>query len=300
MTFRSTALVLLAAGIVAAGVAAASAAGRDDAYRPPNGDTGSYLGQLYGDGGQQSTPDYRPAPSSPPASQGGDVYYPPRAPGAGNDAYRPPSGDTYRGGGDSYSRDSGPGYGEPYRPPSSADRDFDDRGPRRDYSDAPPPRETYSKNEIVDAGHKFFGGVSQGLASVVEYAFQEAGRPNGYILGEDAGGAFVAGLRYGEGMLFTKDAGHHKVFWQGPSLGYDFGAEGSKTMVLVYNLRDISEIYNRFAGVQGSAYVVGGVGIQFQKYGDVVLAPIRSGLGLRLGANVGYLKYTRSPTWNPF
>jgi len=134
----------------------------------------------------------------------------------------------------------------------------------------------------------------------VEYAFQKAGRPNGYILGEDAGGAFIAGLRYGEGMLYTKDAGIHKVFWQGPSVGYDFGAEGSKTMVLVYNLRDPSQIYHRFGGVQGSAYIVGGVGLQFQKYGDVTLAPIRSGIGLRLGANVGYLKYTRAPTWNPF
>jgi hypothetical protein len=152
----------------------------------------------------------------------------------------------------------------------------------------------------LNAGHRFFGSVSQGLASVVEYAFQKQGRPNGYILGEDAGGAFVAGLRYGEGVLYTKDAGSHKVFWQGPSVGYDFGAEGSKVMVLVYRLRDPSDIYHRFGGVQGSAYVVGGVGIQFQQYGDVVLAPIRSGIGLRLGANVGYLKYTRYPTWNPF
>ena len=158
----------------------------------------------------------------------------------------------------------------------------------------------YSKNEIAEAGHGFFGSVSRGLASAIEYTFQKAGRPNGYILGEDAGGAFVAGLRYGEGRLHTKDAGAHKVYWQGPSLGYDFGGEGSKTMVLVYNLRDPSDIYNRFGGVQGAAYLVGGVSVQFQKHGDVVLAPIRSGIGLRLGANVGYLKYTRSPTWNPF
>ncbi|MFA9549654.1 MAG: DUF1134 domain-containing protein [Hyphomicrobium sp.] len=160
--------------------------------------------------------------------------------------------------------------------------------------------EGYSQNEIMHAGHGFFGSVSKGLASVVEYTFQKAGRPNGYILGEDAGGAFIAGLRYGEGTLYTKDAGVHKVFWQGPSIGYDFGAEGSKTMVLVYNLRDPSQIYHRFGGVQGSAYLIGGVGVQFQKYGDVSLAPIRSGIGLRLGANIGYLKYTRAPTWNPF
>ena len=142
--------------------------------------------------------------------------------------------------------------------------------------------------------------MNTGLASAIEWAFQKAGRPNGYILGQDAGGAVVAGVRYGEGKLHTKDAGDHKVFWQGPAVGYDFGAEGSKVMVLVYNLHDPSDIYNRFGGVEGSAYVVGGVGVQLQKAGDITLAPIRAGVGLRLGANVGYLKYTRNPTWNPF
>ncbi len=160
--------------------------------------------------------------------------------------------------------------------------------------------DTYSSDEILAAGHSFFGRVSTGLARVVEYAFSKSGRPNGYILGEEAGGAFVAGLRYGEGTLHTKDAGAHKVFWQGPSLGYDFGAEGSKTMVLVYNLRNLDELYGRFAGVDGSAYFIGGVGLTFQKRDHITLAPIRSGVGLRLGANVGYLKYTRRPTWNPF
>jgi hypothetical protein len=138
------------------------------------------------------------------------------------------------------------------------------------------------------------------LASVIEHAFRKQGRPNGYILGEDLGGAFIAGLRYGEGWLYTKEAGKHKVYWQGPSIGYDAGAEGSKVMVLVYNLTDPGDVYRRFGGVDGSAYIVGGVGLTFQVNGDVVLAPIRSGIGLRLGANVGYLKYTRRPTWNPF
>jgi hypothetical protein len=159
---------------------------------------------------------------------------------------------------------------------------------------------TFSMEEITGAGHRFFGKVSVGFAKVVEYAFQRSGRPNGYILGEEAGGAFVAGLRYGEGMLHTKDAGQHRIFWQGPSVGYDFGAEGSKTMVLVYNLNSPGEIYNTFAGVDGSAYFIGGVGITYLARNDLVLAPIRSGVGLRLGANIGYLKYTRQPTWNPF
>lgn len=168
-----------------------------------------------------------------------------------------------------------------------------------------PPREaqregTYSDDEIIQAGGRFFGRVTTGLARVVEYAFKNSGRPNGYILGEEASGAFVAGLRYGEGTMYTKNAGEHKVFWQGPSIGYDFGASGSKTMILVYNLKRVEDIYATYGGVDGSAYFIGGVGVTFQKHGHVTLAPIRSGVGLRLGANVGYLKYTRKPTWNPF
>ena len=188
----------------------------------------------------------------------------------------------------------------------------DQGGPGRPYEPAPaagggsyvaPGAEdkgTFSMEEIKEAGHHFFGRVSIDLAKVIEYAFQRAGRPNGYILGEEAGGAFIAGLRYGEGTLYTKDAGNHSIYWQGPSLGYDFGAEGSKTMVLVYDLRSPGEIFTTYAGVDGSAYFIGGVGITFLTRGHVALAPIRSGIGLRLGANVGYLKYTHEPTWNPF
>ena len=159
---------------------------------------------------------------------------------------------------------------------------------------------TFSPDEIKAAGHRFFGRVSMEFAQIVEYAFQRAGRPNGYILGEEAGGALIAGVRYGEGTLYTKDAGNHKVFWQGPSLGYDFGAEGSKTMVLVYHLQSPGEIFMTYPGIDGSAYFIGGVGVTFLKRDHITLAPIRSGVGLRLGANIGYLKYTREPTWNPF
>lgn len=188
----------------------------------------------------------------------------------------------------------------------------DPGGPGVPYTAAPPPgsnnaplpeansSNSFSVEEVTDAGHRFFGSVSIGLARAIEYTFQKAGRPNGYILGEEAGGAVIAGVRYGEGTLFTKDAGNHRLYWQGPSLGYDLGAEGSKTMVLVYDLRSPGEIFSTFAGVDGSAYLIGGVGVTFMANNHVVLAPIRSGLGLRLGANVGYLKYTREPTWNPF
>ncbi len=158
----------------------------------------------------------------------------------------------------------------------------------------------YSSNEILDTGHRFFGGVSRGLAQVVEKAFSQWGLPNGYILGEEASGAFVAGLRYGEGTLFTKNAGDLRVFWQGPSLGFDAGGDGARTMMLVYNLPATEAIYERFAGVDGSAYFIGGFGMTALTANNVVLVPIRSGVGFRLGANIGYLKFTPRPTWNPF
>jgi hypothetical protein len=158
----------------------------------------------------------------------------------------------------------------------------------------------FSSNEILDSGHKFFGTVSRGLAQVVEKAFSQFGQPNGYILGEEAGGAFVAGLRYGEGTLYTKNAGDLRVFWQGPSIGFDAGGEGARTMMLVYNLPATETIYNRFGGIDGSAYFIGGFGMTALGAGNVVVVPIRAGVGLRLGANIGYLKFTPKATWNPF
>ncbi|OJU05894.1 MAG: hypothetical protein BGN83_14665 [Rhizobium sp. 63-7] len=158
----------------------------------------------------------------------------------------------------------------------------------------------YTMQEIVDAGHGFFGSATGGLAKVVERAFQQYGLPNGYVLGQEGSGAFIAGLTYGEGELYTKNAGQHPVFWQGPSLGIDYGGQGSRAMMLVYNLSSIEDLYKRFGGVSGSAFVVAGVGMTVLRNNDVVIVPIRTGLGARLGVNVGYLKVTRSPTWNPF
>lgn len=160
--------------------------------------------------------------------------------------------------------------------------------------------DTYSGSEIVATGGEFFGSVAQGLASLVERATSEFGLPNAYILGQEAGGAFFAGVRYGEGTMYTRNQGEHAIFWQGPSVGLDFGGDGSKVMMLVYNLGSVQAAYDRFPGVDGSAYVVGGLGMTVMKYGDVVLVPIRSGVGLRAGLNVGYLKFTDQPTWNPF
>jgi hypothetical protein len=166
---------------------------------------------------------------------------------------------------------------------------------------APQPQQPqYSSNEILDNGHRFFGTVSRGLAQVVEKAFSQFGQPNGYILGEEAGGAFVAGLRYGEGTLYTKNAGDLRVFWQGPSIGLDAGGEGARTMMLVYNLPSTEAVYNRFGGIDGSAYFIGGFGMTALGAGNIVVVPIRAGVGLRLGANIGYLKFTPKATWNPF
>src|SRR5262245_6124746 len=158
----------------------------------------------------------------------------------------------------------------------------------------------YSSSEIVDAGHRFFGAISRGLAQVVEKAGSQFGLPNGYVLGQEGGGAVVVGLRYGEGILYTKNAGDLRVFWEGPSLGYDFGIEGARTMMLVYNLPATDTIYQRFAGIDGSAYFVGGLGMTALTMNNIVVVPIRTGVGIRLGANVGYLKFTPAGTWNPF
>lgn len=160
--------------------------------------------------------------------------------------------------------------------------------------------DTYSGDELVETGHEFFGSVAQGLASLVERAVSQFGLPNAYILGEEAGGAIFAGARYGEGTMYTRNQGEHPVFWQGPTVGLDFGADGSKVMMLVYNLSSVSDVYGRYPGVDGSAYVLGGFGMTVIKYGNVVMVPIRSGVGARLGVNVGYLKFTQEPTWNPF
>jgi hypothetical protein len=158
----------------------------------------------------------------------------------------------------------------------------------------------YSPNELVNAGHQFFGTVSQGLANVIERAISNWGQPNGYVLGQEAGGAIVAGLRYGDGTLYTKNAGDLRVYWQGPSVGFDWGGDGARTMMLVYNLPKTDAVYQRFAGIDGSAYFIGGFGMTALTANNIVVVPIRSGVGLRLGANIGYLKFTPNATWNPF
>lgn len=161
--------------------------------------------------------------------------------------------------------------------------------------------ETYSSEEIIEKSHNFFGKTTRGVAEAVEYVFSSKGEPTAYIVGEEAAGAVVAGLRYGEGTIYYKNGAKERIFWQGPSLGFDFGGNGSRALVLVYNSTSPSELHDgRFGGVEGSAYLIGGLGVNYEKAGDIILAPIRTGVGARLGANIGYLKYTPRPTWNPF
>jgi hypothetical protein len=163
-----------------------------------------------------------------------------------------------------------------------------------------PAEEGYSIDEIRAATRGFFGSISTSLASVLEYAFSQSGRPSAYVLGNEGGGALIAGVRYGKGMLYLRNGGTREVYWHGPSIGYDLGAAGSKTMFLIYRLRDPENLFGGFTGVDGSAFVVGGVGLTFLTDGKILMAPIRSGLGLRVGANIGYIRFTPQPTWNPF
>lgn len=162
------------------------------------------------------------------------------------------------------------------------------------------PQQRYAQDDLLNAGHAFFGSASAGLASVIERVVQQYGLPNAYVLGEEASGALFGGLRYGEGTMHTRNSGDHKVYWQGPSVGWDFGGDGNRTMMLVYNLESTESIYRRFLGISGQAYLVGGLGVTALKRGNTILVPVRTGVGARLGVNVGYLKMRSRPTWNPF
>lgn len=160
--------------------------------------------------------------------------------------------------------------------------------------------DTYTTEEIVAAGHGFFGGVAEGLGALVERAMSQYGQPNAYILGQEGSGAFFIGARYGDGTMYTRNAGNHPLFWQGPSLGLNFGGGGSRVMMLVYNLPTLDAIYDRFPGVEGSIYAVGGFGMSALRKQYMYVVPITAGLGLKAGVSVGYVNFTREPTWNPF
>ncbi|MCC3861331.1 DUF1134 domain-containing protein [Pseudemcibacter aquimaris] len=162
------------------------------------------------------------------------------------------------------------------------------------------PNSTYDKENVINAASEFFGEGSEAVASVIEKAFADLGRPNGYIIGTEASAALIVGARYGDGVLSHKIEGDTKVYWKGPSIGIDVGANGSRVFALVYNLNDTQELYQRFPAVEGSLYYVAGVGMNYQQVDEIVIAPIRMGVGLRAGVNLGYLHFTKERSWNPF
>ena len=162
------------------------------------------------------------------------------------------------------------------------------------------PGATYNENELVEALSAHLGVTAESAGTMVERLFRKQGRPVGYITGQEGGGAFVAGLRYGDGTLWMKDGSNQKVYWRGPSVGWDWGGNASKVFTLVYGLEDPNYIFRRFPGVDGSAYIVGGMGVNYQRAEGVTLAPIRTGVGARLGANIGYLSYKRKKGIWPF
>lgn len=170
------------------------------------------------------------------------------------------------------------------------------QGPVRDADN----QEAFEQKTILEEAEAFFGEGAEGLADVVARVFKEQGRPNAYIKGEEAGGAIGIGVRYGNGTLVLKRGGTRQVHWQGPSIGFDVGANVVKVFVLVYNLSDIESIFQRYPGVEGSLYFVAGIGVNYLQSGDIVLAPIRFGVGWRLGASAGYMHITREKSWIPF
>lgn len=165
---------------------------------------------------------------------------------------------------------------------------------------AGPEAQTYSRDEIVNQVSDFMGVTAESAGAVVEKIFAQNGRPTGYIAGEEGSGSFIVGARYGRGLLYMKDRPPLEVFWQGPSAGFDWGGNASRVFTLCYDLQVAEAIYQRFPGVEGSAYFIGGLGVNYQRAGGITLAPIRAGVGLRLGANVGYLAYTRQRNILPF
>ncbi len=169
--------------------------------------------------------------------------------------------------------------------------------------DTAPPEQSddrYEETTVLREVEEFFGEGAEGLADVVKKIFQEQGRPNAFIKGEEAAAAIGVGVRYGTGTLLMKNGQRQKIYWQGPSIGFDLGANAVKTFVLIYNLDSPAKLFQRYPGVEGSLYFVGGVGVNYLQSGRTVLAPIRFGVGWRQGINVGYMHFTREKSLNPF
>ncbi len=195
---------------------------------------------------------------------------------------------------------------EPLPAPAEAPSELPAEWSTQPQTAAPPaatttaPTATVAREDVFAAGERVFGRGAQGLAGVLERVLREQGEPIATIEGQEAGGAFVFGVRYGSGIMNHRIEGQRTVYWTGPSLGFDFGANANKVFVLVYNLHDAQELFTRFPGAEGNAYAVGGFTAQYLRRGDVVLIPIRLGVGLRLGVNAGYMRFSENNRWSPF
>ena len=165
---------------------------------------------------------------------------------------------------------------------------------------APDTSATYRQDDLIGAAEGVFGKGAQGLAQMIEDLLRKQGEPNGYIVGREGSGALVLGVRYGSGTLYHKIEGQMPVYWTGPSIGLDAGANAGKAFILVYNLYDTEDLYHRFGAGEGQAYLVGGFNVSYLRRGDIVLVPVRMGAGLRFGVNVGYMKFTHKQNWLPF
>lgn len=164
----------------------------------------------------------------------------------------------------------------------------------------PTDSQTYQSDDLIGAAEGLFGEGAEGVARLIEDLLKEQGEPNGYIVGREGGGAFIVGVRYGSGTLYHKVEGERKVYWTGPSVGFDAGANAGSTFVLVYNLFDTQDLFRRFPAGEGQAYLVGGMSVSYVRRGDIVLIPIRAGAGLRAGVNAGYLRFSEKQRWLPF
>ena len=194
-----------------------------------------------------------------------------------------------------------PGFDAEYQPvEQGVEAETPAAAPPAASSQLTPPADTLPREDIFSAAEGVFGKGAQGLAGVLENILKDQGEPVAYIAGQEAGGAFIVGLRYGSGTMRHRVEGDRPVYWTGPSVGFDAGADANKVFVLVYNLNDAQKLFRRYPAAEGRAYAVGGFTASYLRRGDVVLIPVRLGVGLRLGANVGYMKFSETTKWMPF
>tara|TARA_B100000378_G_scaffold274078_1_gene267987 strand:- start:27562 stop:28461 length:900 start_codon:yes stop_codon:yes gene_type:complete len=244
-----------------------------------DGDLNGELPPVSG-GGMAGDP-YAPAPAPAPAPTQSP------APAPADDPYAPPTAPAQQ-------------PGDPYSAPVAAGAPTDVMPAEQAAKAAAASGDTYQEDDLMGAAEGVFGQGAEGLAGLIEKILKDQGEPNAYIVGREAGGAFIAGVRYGSGTMYHKVEGKRPVYWTGPSIGFDFGANAASTFVLVYNLWDSEELFERYPAGEGAAYVVGGLNASYMRKGDVVLIPIRLGAGARLGINAGYMKFSKKQDWLPF